>query len=143
MNTYDKASLYELSYAFMRRFAFVHVPAPTVEPSTAIPLVQEFANVWDIEVTTEVRDAVAHVWTVLNQQGGTRSIGPALIEDLLRTVATSTATPRDALTAAVGQYVIPQLEGLQHDAPERRQLTEIDLIDAEYLEMIADSQLQY
>jgi len=143
MNTYDKASLYELSYAFMRRFAFVHVPAPTVEPSTAIPLVQEFANVWDIEVTTEVRDAVAQVWTVLNQQGGTRSIGPALIEDLLRTVAISKAPPREALTAAVGQYVIPQLEGLQHNAPERRQLAEIELIDAEYLEMIANSQLQY
>jgi hypothetical protein len=114
-----------------------------VEPSTAIPLVQEFANVWDIEVTTEVRDAVAQVWAVLNQQGGTRSIGPALIEDLLRTVAISTAPPQEALTAAVGQYVIPQLEGLQRDAPERRQLAEIELIDAEYLEMIADSQLQY
>jgi len=27
MNTYDKTSLYEMSYAFMRRFAFVRVPA--------------------------------------------------------------------------------------------------------------------
>lgn len=29
MNTYDKNSLFMLSYAFMRRFAFVHIPAPT------------------------------------------------------------------------------------------------------------------
>lgn len=28
MNTLDKASLYQLSYAFMRRFAFIEVPAP-------------------------------------------------------------------------------------------------------------------
>lgn len=28
MNTYDKNSLFMLSYAFMRRFAFVHIPAP-------------------------------------------------------------------------------------------------------------------
>jgi MoxR-like ATPase len=143
MNTYDKASLYELSYAFMRRFAFVHIPAPSVDASTAASLVQEFADVWDIPVTSEVRSAVADIWAVLNGEGSTRAIGPALIEDLLRTVAISTAPPREALTAAVGQYVIPQLEGLQHNAPERRQLAEIELIDTEYLEMIANSQLQY
>jgi MoxR-like ATPase len=31
MNTYDKASLYEMSYAFMRRFNFVHVGIPDLE----------------------------------------------------------------------------------------------------------------
>ncbi len=29
MNTYDKSSLQQLSYAFMRRFAFIEIPAPT------------------------------------------------------------------------------------------------------------------
>jgi MoxR-like ATPase len=143
MNTYDKASLYELSYAFMRRFAFVHIPAPTVDASTAASLVQEFADVWDIPVTSEVRSAVADLWAVLNGEGSIRAIGPALIEDLLRTVDTSTAPPRDALTTAVGQYVIPQLEGLPPDASERSELAAIELIDRAYLEMIADSQLQY
>lgn len=28
MNTYDKTSLYEMSYAFMRRFAFIPVGVP-------------------------------------------------------------------------------------------------------------------
>jgi hypothetical protein len=127
----------------MRRFAFVHIPAPTVDASTAASLVQEFADVWNIPVTSEVRSAVADLWAVLNGEGSTRAIGPALIEDLLRTVDTSTATPRDALTTAVGQYVIPQLEGLPPDAPERSELAAIELIDRAYLEMIADSQLQY
>lgn len=31
MNTYDKNSLFSLSYAFMRRFALVPIPAPTAE----------------------------------------------------------------------------------------------------------------
>jgi 5-methylcytosine-specific restriction protein B len=30
MNTFDKASLFQLSYAFMRRFAFIEVPIPEV-----------------------------------------------------------------------------------------------------------------
>ncbi|GEM_PF-1962710 len=29
MNTFDKASLFQLSYAFMRRFAFIEIPIPT------------------------------------------------------------------------------------------------------------------
>ncbi len=29
MNTFDKASLFQLSYAFMRRFAFVEIPIPS------------------------------------------------------------------------------------------------------------------
>ena len=31
MNNYDKDSLYELSYAFMRRFAFVELDIPNEE----------------------------------------------------------------------------------------------------------------
>lgn len=30
MNTYDKTSLYEMSYAFMRRFAFIRIGVPTL-----------------------------------------------------------------------------------------------------------------
>jgi len=30
MNTYDKTSLYEMSYAFMRRFSFIRIEAPEI-----------------------------------------------------------------------------------------------------------------
>jgi hypothetical protein len=36
MNTFDKASLFQLSYAFMRRFAFVEVPVPKQEDFESI-----------------------------------------------------------------------------------------------------------
>jgi len=32
MNVYDKASLFAMSYAFMRRFAFVDVTVPAAKP---------------------------------------------------------------------------------------------------------------
>jgi MoxR-like ATPase len=143
MNTYDKASLYELSYAFMRRFAFVHIPAPDVTIANAAQLVDDFAAVWDLEVDSFVRDAVADLWAFLNGADSRRPVGPALIEDLLRTVGHSTATDADALTAAVAQYIIPQLEGLRQNATERQQLTAFDWIDTEYLAMVADTRLQF
>jgi hypothetical protein len=31
MNVFDKALLFEMSYALMRRFAFIEVPCPTQE----------------------------------------------------------------------------------------------------------------
>lgn len=36
MNTFDKASLYQLSYAFMRRFAFIEIPIPLGDDYEAI-----------------------------------------------------------------------------------------------------------
>jgi len=46
MNTYDKSSLYEMSYAFMRRFAFIMVDIPIVENINA-EKVKEFIECWD------------------------------------------------------------------------------------------------
>lgn len=143
MNTYDKASLYELSYAFMRRFAFVHIPAPDVTSGNATQLVDEFAAVWGLEINSFVREAVAELWAFLNDAESRRPVGPALIEDLLCTVAHSTDTDVDALTAAVAQYIIPQLEGLRQNAKERQQLKTYDWIDTEYLEMVAGTRLQF
>jgi MoxR-like ATPase len=53
MNTHDKMTLYDLSYAFMRRFAFVNVGAPdseTIRPT----LLENYVTVWpEVELAGE------------------------------------------------------------------------------------------
>lgn len=44
MNTFDKASLYEMSYAFMRRFAFIRVGIPK---NIDEELIREYISCWD------------------------------------------------------------------------------------------------
>ena len=45
MNTMDKASLYELSYAFMRRFAFIPVGVPR---NISEEVIERFLEKWDL-----------------------------------------------------------------------------------------------
>lgn len=113
MNTYDKASLYELSYAFMRRFAFVHVPAPTIRnEAEAAALIDDYARVWNIDTTVEIRRAVGSVWAVANSTIPDRKIGPALIRDMLLHIEQSSAPLERALTQGIVNFVFPQLEGV-------------------------------
>jgi MoxR-like ATPase len=52
MNTHDKMSLFDLSYAFIRRFAFIHVGAPSQTDITA-DAIQEYLIRWDIAVDAD------------------------------------------------------------------------------------------
>lgn len=114
MNTYDKTSLYELSYAFMRRFAFVYVGAPEIPDSEddRTELIATYAEVWGIQATEETLRDVAEVWFAANAFGDGRKIGPAIIKDILSHVSTEETDRRTALTQAVSNYVFPQLEGV-------------------------------
>ncbi|RKQ29333.1 AAA family ATPase [Oceanobacillus halophilus] len=100
MNTLDKASLYEMSYAFMRRFAFIPVGVPRKIDET---LIQEFLEKWKIE-DYAFAEELAFIWRQINQY---RPIGPAIVEDL----AKYTAVDAD-FTSAIILYVLPQFEGL-------------------------------
>ena len=52
MNTHDKMSLFDLSYAFIRRFAFIHVGAPSQTDITA-DAIKEYLNRWDIVINAD------------------------------------------------------------------------------------------
>ncbi|WP_306057029.1 MrcB family domain-containing protein [Natronococcus wangiae] len=131
MNTVDKTSLYKMSYAFMRRFAFVPIPAPDPDHIDET-LLARYAQAWEIsglrefeidtgerdeddtdgaELTaTYVRTVVSSLWKTLQRR---RIIGPAIFEDLLRHLATTEDQNLDGpLTDAVLLYVVPQLERL-------------------------------
>ena len=107
MNTLDKTSLYEMSYAFMRRWAFVHVPIPDDLDGE---LVEQYVRLWDgVEVDDDRCEVVAGIWQAINQS---REIGPAIVEDLYRYLE---STADDDYATPIALYVVPQLEGLRED----------------------------
>ena len=154
MNTYDKTSLYEMSYAFMRRFAFIRVPAPeftTSDDDTArTELTTEmnaYIDAWDgLDPSDEERDAIGQVWKQTNQAVDDRSIGPAIVRDMLTYVTNRRTSAADDLservTEAVISYIFPQLEGV----PERKQIithiASVDATDTGTLRTAANDMLQ-
>lgn len=132
MNTYDKASLYEMSYAFMRRFNFVHVGIPdletadgTIRASLLDPDEDDnYATAWlaqesNLESTPEaIYGELAVTWKVVNDYP--RSIGPSIVQDSLGYadaygIGDDPSRSAEALTAAIVGMVYPQLEGLRPD----------------------------
>lgn len=148
MNAYDKTSLYEMSYAFMRRFAFVRVPAPQLPDGQANDnkiegIVFDYADSWDIDVGRKGAMAVGRVWRETNHAVEERAIGPAIIEDVLRYVSQH---PEDELeyhlTQAVISYVFPQLEGVPKRKRIVRRIAAVRDIDESLLERAAGEMLQ-
>lgn len=143
MNTYDKTSLYEMSYAFMRRFNFIHVGVPplttddgAVRTSLLDPAAKEnYATAW-LADTPELRPVletaykpITALWQRINEH---RVIGPSIVYDIIRylnSYETAGGNQRDALTAAVVSLVYPQLEGMRPDEQKRliRSLTATDI----------------
>ncbi|RQG95567.1 AAA family ATPase [Natrarchaeobius oligotrophus] len=117
MNTLDKTSLYEMSYAFMRRWAFIPVGTPDLpypsEPGGSdelADLVHQYVQVWDDDPDLD-HDQLAtlgELWYTVNQE---RAIGPAIVEDMYRFIASAPSDP-DYVSPIV-MYVFPQLEGLR------------------------------
>ncbi len=107
MNTYDKTSLYQLSYAFMRRFAFIPVSVPDASAIDA-DLIQKYTTEWfgPDALDGDVAADVADIWRRIN---GVRSIGPAIVRDIVGDI---NGHPEVDFTDALIMYVMPQLEGL-------------------------------
>jgi MoxR-like ATPase len=113
MNTWDKTSLFRMSYAVQRRFAVVHVGLPGDEAYAriiehhaagegALPPLDD-AHVSRLRELFRADGLLAH-----------KPIGPAVAIDLVRYVRRR-GVFGDGLAEAIGMYLLPQLEGL---APE-------------------------
>jgi len=144
MNSYDKTSLYEMSYAFMRRFAFVYVDAPTVpeDDEERDALVDAYAETWGMDIESDVREAVGDVWYVTNNVIDERKIGPAIIKDMLAHITATPGSLERSLTEAVGSYVFPQLEGVPRRERIAAQLAAVDDVDETRLGRLATDVLQ-
>src|SRR5690625_2543301 len=100
MNTVDKAALFEMSYAFMRRFAFIPVAIPrNVNES----LIKDYLAVWGLADYAYSKELTI-IWKLINKY---RKIGPAIIRD----IALYT-NHNDDFISAITLYVLPQFEGL-------------------------------
>lgn len=126
MNTLDKTSLYEMSYAFMRRWAFIPIGIPELperageDDSELEALVAGYVDVWassgSVEKADQHYETVGRIWRAVNEE---RAIGPAIVEDIYEFVAVS-ESPEDAnYVSPIIMYVFPQLEGLRRDELER------------------------
>lgn len=139
MNTYDKASLYEMSYAFMRRFAFIRVappalPDPDEDDSDIQPLLESYVDAWDISIEPALLAQVGRVWQYTNTAVEERSIGPAIIEDMIKFVTSHPGTDPDrVLSQAVVSYIFPQLEGVRNRRNIVSHIIESGAVDEQFI----------
>jgi MoxR-like ATPase len=122
MNTFDKTSLYEMSYAFMRRFAFVPIDVPTKIDSK---LIEKYIDIWGYEKDEVICANLSRIWEIINSK---RKIGPAIIEDLYNY---SIAGASPDYTDSIIMYVLPQFEGLLEETQIEfiKQILELDFVD--------------
>lgn len=123
INSIDKASLYQMSYALARRFGWVYVDAPRDLDGFVI----EFARREGLLTNDPPQNAatpLGALWRAINQ---VRAIGPAPVIDLMKTVAmlspgidfTTAPSPEQCSSYIDGieLYLVPMLDGiLAHEA---------------------------
>ena len=103
MNTFDKSSLYEMSYAFMRRFAFIPVGVPD---DIGLDDIEKYLEAWNKCKDEGIdEEKLLKIWKSVNK---IRKIGPAIVKDICEFVSKS----REDYASAIIMYVLPQFEGL-------------------------------
>ena len=112
MNTWDKASLFRLSYAFMRRFAFVEVAVP---PEDAYEdLIGDFVADAGLELSEEGTLALYALFAGPSLRGLQRELGPGIARTVIGYVKAATSaglSESGALVAAIRAGALPQFEG--------------------------------
>ncbi|MEW5872884.1 MAG: CHAT domain-containing protein [Chloroflexota bacterium] len=128
MNVYDKHFLFQMSFAFMRRFAFVDADLPP--EADFLALRQEWIEKTALGSVRAAAGEAASLFTRLHQRDtplmSRRALGPAIAKDMIHYVGdrfkhtpAAQRTPQtvpEAVAEAVLLYAVPQLDGL--DDPE-------------------------
>lgn len=148
MNTYDKTSLYDMSYAFMRRFNFIHVGVPELETEEGYnydllnPEEEDnYASVWDMRETLAENDLyqdLTILWAEVNNQ---RDIGPSIIKDIIEFIDAHSGETDTALAQAVNSLILPQFEGLRREKQKQFTQTLKDRSEAEEDSISIDASL--
>jgi len=113
LNLSDKATLFQLSFAFLRRFAVIEVPLPSESEY------RTFFRSRFSESESETLDRITNAAIAL--AFGERQLGPAILEDIATFISkgvTETASgqpayesPITAFITAVRLFAVPQYEG--------------------------------
>jgi hypothetical protein len=119
-NVLDRALLFDLSFALMRRFAFIEVDCPDDEGY--LGLIHDAVADLEEEVRGRAEDVVGRLLPLRE----VRELGPALFRDAARFVAGMLAdlpgaTRQELVLAAFHAYLLPQFEGIdEREAVELR-----------------------
>jgi hypothetical protein len=112
MNVFDKSLLFDMSYALMRRFAFIEVPSPAPD------VFEELIDLWaeDAAEAADVAKALLPVRDI-------KDIGPAVYRDIAKFAAQRLrrgAVDMSELRFQVFySYLLPQFEGISDEDGER------------------------
>ena len=124
MNVDDKDSLFDLSYAFMRRFMFIEVDLPNEKEYKRI--IDFWANNLDdyyINKLIQLYDIIYY-----------RKLGPAIFKDMISYIEArdklGDSTHDEILGEAISSYIVPQLEGLNKSKIKeiKKFLSDIELL---------------
>lgn len=105
MNVYDKDYLFEMSYAFMRRFTFIYIDLPETE---------EFQNLiryWSKSLNEDQLVKIENLLEI-NEE---RQLGPAIFKDIVEYVEERhrIGSDKHVIEDAVLSFIMPQFEGLE------------------------------
>ena len=107
MNVFDKSLLFEMSYALMRRFAFVEVPSPTRAVFGDL--------IDDVTADPEARKSAKKLLAVRT----VKDIGPAVFMDIARYLGergtTGSGNADSQIFEAFYSYLLPQFEGIDEE----------------------------
>lgn len=132
MNVYDRSSLYSMSLAFMRRFAFIEIGTPNRSVYQEKLFVENgpWIKTQDLSAGFDHAFLLNKLLNLIDFQDqnnhlmSNRSIGPAIVEDLVtyafqRAKYEAEPSAKSILVEAVGLFIIPQLDGLNYDAVKK------------------------
>ena len=124
INSIDKASLYQMSYALSRRFGWIYVDAPKDTKGFIEAFVEKMPG--SVPGSSATLPPLAAVWDAINE---VRTIGPAPIIDALKAIRVidpdadllqpPAETLKTAYLDAFDLFFLPILDGiLRHEADE-------------------------
>ena len=112
MNVFDKSLLFEMSFALMRRFAFIEVPAPNSSVYEALIRRQATEDV-------ALADRLLGLLRPLLELRRFKQLGPALYIDMakfaVQIYAEDDPTPGELSFQLFYSYLLPQFEGITDD----------------------------
>lgn len=113
MNDEDKDSLFDLSYAFMRRFMFINVDVPDGEQ------LHELMYKW-FEDFRDKEEFTIKLVKIFEIKSNPKDLGPGIFKDMvdyikIRKKCDAEEKNNEILNEVIESYIVPQLEGLSDD----------------------------
>ena len=118
INSIDKGSLYQMSYALSRRFGWVYVDVPSDKSGFIREYCKKEDQKWTVPEPS-VFCPLGEFWSAINE---VREIGPALVIDVVKAIrainnaadffAAPTPEMRTAMLDAVDMVLLPMLDGI-------------------------------